>query len=103
MDPVILYLTAKDKAQAVALTKALLEARLIACANIMEAHSLYRWKGAIEEAAECVIIAKSMRGKVAAISETVRTLHSYECPCVVALPITDGNPDFLKWIAEETA
>jgi periplasmic divalent cation tolerance protein len=98
-----IYITCADGAEAEKIARALVSERLAACANILPGvRSVYRWKGKIEEAAEVAIIAKTRAGLVDALTERVKALHSYEVPCVVALPITGGNRDFLGWIEEET-
>lgn len=103
MDAVIIYITAKDKEQAATLARELLTEKLIACANIFEnVMSIYRWMGNIEEAKECVIIAKSRGEHVQKICERVEVLHSYDCPCVVATPVSAGHKPFLEWIEKET-
>lgn len=103
MEPVSVYITTSDRQEALSIVKALLVERLIACANITDqATSLYWWRGEIEQETECLIIAKSVRGRAEKLIERVRALHSYENPCVVISPIESGNPDYLKWIAEET-
>lgn len=101
---VMLYVTAPDRATALVLARALLEERLIACANVIEgAVSLYRWEGRIEEAAEAVLIGKTTAERMPAVIARIKERHPYSCPCVVALPIIDGNPEFLRWIRAETA
>ena len=50
---------------------------------------------------ETVLIAKTIEAKVPALMQRVKALHSYDCPCIVALPITDGNEAFLNWVAGE--
>src|SRR5690348_13012442 len=91
MQHVLLYITARDKPEATTIARNLLEARLIACANIIDgATSLYRWEGKIETAGECVLIMKSEQRHVQAIIGRVKQLHSYECPCIVAMPIVQG-------------
>ena len=55
-----------------------------------------------EEAAEVIVIAKTRDDLLDLLTERVRSLHSYECPCVVGLPAIGGNPDYLEWIASET-
>ena len=62
--------------------------------------SMYWWDGAVREGRETVLIAKTVAAKVEALTEKVRTLHSYDCPCIVAISIEDGNPAFLQWISE---
>ncbi|HUT97792.1 MAG TPA: divalent-cation tolerance protein CutA [bacterium] len=98
-----IYITCADAAQAEKIARALVEERLAACANILPGvRSIYRWKGNIEEAEEVALIAKTRAGLVDALTERVKALHSYEVPCIVALPITGGNREFLAWIEEET-
>lgn len=99
----LLYITAPDKPQALHLADLLLEARLVACVNILPGiHSLYHWEGRREEAQECAMIAKTTEALAAAAIECVRKAHPYECPCIITLPITGGNEAFLAWIGQET-
>lgn len=100
----MIYVTTKDAAEAEAIGSALVEERLVACVNILSpARSIYRWKGAIERASEAVLIAKTRDTLVERVIERVRTLHSYEVPCIEAIPIVNGNPAYLRWIDDETA
>lgn len=97
------YITAGSRDEALAIGRALVEARLAACGNVLDGMtSVYHWQGAIEQANEAVLIVKTRAELVEPLTERVRALHSYDCPCVVALPITDGNPDYLAWIDAET-
>ena len=96
------YMTAGNRQEAEAVGAALVEAKLAACINIVEnMTSMFIWQGAAQHETEVVVIAKTVAERVPALIEKVRSIHSYECPCIVCLPITDGNPDFLEWIAEE--
>jgi periplasmic divalent cation tolerance protein len=97
------YITAKDKAQALAIGRTLVEERLAACVNVWDGMtSIYRWEGAIEEASEAVLVAKTTEPHLPALAARVKALHTYECPCVVAWPIGTGNPPYLDWIERET-
>lgn len=97
------YITAASPEEARKIGRALVEERLAACVNIIDSMtSLYWWEGKIDEGRETVLIAKTREDLVAAVSDRVKALHSYSCPCVVSLPITQGNPDFLAWIERET-
>jgi periplasmic divalent cation tolerance protein len=99
----LVYMTTADAAEAERIGRALVEERLAACVNILEGmRSLYWWQGNLEEGHEAVLIAKTRDGLVDALTERVRALHSYECPCVVSLPITGGHGAFLGWIESET-
>ena len=102
-DARFVYVTTKDRAEAVAIGRALVDERLAACANVIDAvTSIYRWEGAVQEDTEAVLVAKSRADLIAPLTARVRALHSYDCPCVVALPIDGGNPDYLDWIAAQT-
>lgn len=103
MDTCLVYITASGPEEARRIGRALVAARLAACANVYSAiSSIYWWEGEVQEDTEAVLIAKTRKELVPALSNKVRDLHSYDCPCVVALPLVDGNPDFLDWIETET-
>ncbi len=102
----LVYMTAPDKAEAVTLARALVEARLVACVNILDGvTSVYWWEGSAQEDGEVVLIAKTKGDRMAALTDFVRTHHSYDVPCVVSLPVSgqEGNSDFLAWIREEAS
>jgi periplasmic divalent cation tolerance protein len=98
------YITAGSRDEALKIGCALVEERLAACANLIEGvTSIYRWEGAIQQDAEVALLVKTRMEFVPRLAERVGALHSYDCPCVVALPIEGGNPAFLDWIVAETA
>jgi len=104
MSSVWVYITAGSLVEARKVGRALIEARLAACVNILEnMRSMYHWKGKVEEDREVVLIAKTRNDLVAPLTEAVTAAHGYDVPCVVSLPITGGNPDFLAWIRAETS
>jgi periplasmic divalent cation tolerance protein len=83
--------------------RALLDARLAACVNIVPGVlSLYHWQGAIEEAAEWTLLIKSTRAHFSALCSELRRVHSYQVPEIIALPIVDGDASYLEWIERET-
>ena len=97
------YVTAGSEDEAARLGRSLVEARLAACANVIgRVRSFYWWDGSVQEGAEAVLILKTREELLDALIAKVRAEHSYDCPCVVALPIEAGNPDFLAWIDAET-
>jgi periplasmic divalent cation tolerance protein len=103
MDASLLYITTQSSAEAKAIGTALLEERLVACINIVDGiQSMYWWNGSITSDTEAMCIAKTKTSLVPEVITKVKTIHSYTCPCVVSLPIIDGNPEFLAWIARET-
>jgi len=100
---VLVYITHENEARARALGRALVEARLAACANVLGAMTpIFRWEGEVREDSEAVLIAKTRAALVDELTAFVQARHGYDCPCVVALPIVGGNPAFLEWIAAET-
>jgi len=82
---------------------ALVEERLVACAQVQPVRSIYRWKGEIERADEWLVTAKTRFDLIEAVVECVRTLHGYDLPEAVAVPIVGGSTDYLAWVRAETA
>jgi len=102
-DTRLIYVAAASPDQALALARALVEARLVACANVLPGiRSVYWWDGTVQTETEAVLIAKTRADLVEQVIRKVCDLHSYSCPCVVAVPIESGNQAFLDWIATET-
>ena len=98
----LIYITAGSKDEAKQIGKALINAGLAACVNIIEnMTSMYTWDGKLQDDKETILIAKTTKERVPDLIEKVKSLHSYDCPCIVSLPVSDGNPAFLKWIADE--
>ena len=96
---IVVFVTAKDISQARKIAQDLLEEKLIACANIMDGvQSFFWWKGKINESSEVMLALKTRRDLFDRIVSRVRSLHIYDTPEVIALPIVDGSPDYLKWI-----
>jgi periplasmic divalent cation tolerance protein len=99
-----LYVTAANAEEAKAIGEALVQERLVACANILgPIASIYWWQGKVQQESEAVLVAKTRADRVEQVIARVKALHSYTVPCVVSLAIEQGNPDFLRWIAAETA
>ncbi|MEE8393935.1 MAG: divalent-cation tolerance protein CutA, partial [Rhodospirillales bacterium] len=67
-----------------------------------EIESVYRWKGEVCQDREVALIVKTTDRLVEKVVARIKELHSYDCPCVISIPITGGNPDFLDWIVSET-
>lgn len=99
----LVYITALDADQALAIGRVLVHERLAACINVLPGMtSIYRWQGVVEEAREAVLIAKTRADRITALTERVRSLHTYRLPCVVALTIDGGDADYLDWLARES-
>ena len=97
-----IYMTAGDAAEAKKIAGELVASKLAACVNILEnMNSVYVWQGEIQEDSEVVMIAKTTRENVPQLIEKVKSLHSYDCPCIVSLPVLNGHQPFLEWIEAE--
>jgi periplasmic divalent cation tolerance protein len=104
MDAVAVYITCKDDDQAETIGKALVSERIVACVNIIDAiKSIYWWQGDICNDSECILIAKTRASLFDTVVRRTKELHTYQVPCIVAFPITLCNPDYLKWIEENTS
>lgn len=100
----IAYVTAENRKEAVYLAETIVKERLAACANILgTVTAVFHWEGGIEQGEETALLFKTRRDLLEDLTARVRELHSYDCPCVAALPIDGGNPAFLQWIGEETS
>ncbi len=100
---VVVFVTAPDEQNAAAIGRALVEERLAACANLLgPIRSIYRWEGAVEDAAEQLLVIKTRASRFAALQARVKQLHPYQVPEIVAVPIQDGLPQYLQWIEEST-
>jgi periplasmic divalent cation tolerance protein len=102
---VLLVLTnapSADSARHIA--RSLVDARLAACVNILPAcQSVYRWQGAVEEAAEVPVLIKTTAAHYAAVEAAIRLAHPYELPEIIAVPVERGLPGYLSWVATETS
>jgi periplasmic divalent cation tolerance protein len=98
----LIYMTVGNKEEAKTIGKELITSGLAACVNIVDnMNSMYMWENELQDDNETILIAKTEETRVPALIEKVKSLHSYDCPCVLSLSVSDGNQAFLNWIAEE--
>jgi periplasmic divalent cation tolerance protein len=101
-DKIVVLSTCGSEDEAQRIARHLVEQRLAACVNIFPgARSIYRWKDAIEESAELVLVIKSRRELFAALRLELEKIHTYEVPEVIALQIVDGSEAYLGWLDRE--
>ncbi len=94
------YVTAGSKSEAVAIGNELVEHGLAACVNIIDnMNSIYIWDGELQYDNEVVLIAKTTEARLPELMESIKSNHSYDCPCILTLPVSGGNPAFLEWVA----
>lgn len=99
---IVIFITASSDAEARKIAKLLLEQKKAACVNIVSSvGSSFWWKGKIDSANESLLIIKTKASVLKKIIELVKTVHSYEVPEIIAMPIIGGHDDYLKWIDNE--
>lgn len=94
--------TCGDRSAAEHLATLLLQRRLVACVQLQDIHSFYRWEGAVQSDPEVLLLIKTRTAAYAALEASIRELHDYQVPEIVQLPITAGFADYLNWVREET-
>jgi periplasmic divalent cation tolerance protein len=98
-----IVVTDADAERLVALTRTLVEERLVACGqHVAPIRSVYRWEGAVHDEAEARVALHTRRSLVDAVVARAVELHAYDVPCVLAVPLVGGNPAYLRWIVQET-
>ncbi|MFP4517926.1 MAG: divalent-cation tolerance protein CutA [Oceanicaulis sp.] len=105
-DMAILYTTWPDEESAARAAEALLDERLIACANILgTAQSMFRWRGETRREAETVVLFKTAAAQARTVRDRLLALHPYEEPAIVQLGLEDAgtSPAFAAWAARESA
>jgi periplasmic divalent cation tolerance protein len=99
----IVYITAPNKKEAVKIGKELVKNKLAACVNVYDGVvSIYKWEGKQSEDTEAVLFAKTKKKLFPKIKDFVRSIHSYECPCIVSIPLAEADGPFADWIRKNT-
>jgi len=98
----LVLVTCANAAEAKRIARAVVEARLAACVNILsgEVTSIYRWKGKVESTRERLLLIKTSRKRLAKLHAAVERLHSYDVPEFIVLPIVAGSRAYLAWVNE---
>jgi len=93
--------TFPDRETAQRISNQLIAEKFAACANILPAvESIYRWKGKIETGNETLVFFKLSEDRQSAFQEKLRSLHTYEVPEIIFIPVSSGLPEYLRWVAE---
>jgi periplasmic divalent cation tolerance protein len=96
-------ITADNEDWLITFTRSLLEARLVACGqHIAPIRSVYRWEGTIHNDHETRVALHTRSSLVQAVIDRTRQAHPYDVPCILAIPVEAGNPDYVQWVIEET-
>jgi periplasmic divalent cation tolerance protein len=99
----VVLIAVSNQKEAVRIGEGMVNARLAACANIITGvQSIYHWKGKVVKAKEVLLILKTTRPRYPALERAVKTMHTYETPEIIALPLKEGFEQYIGWICEET-
>jgi periplasmic divalent cation tolerance protein len=99
----IVYSTVDDIKNARRIAHTLVEEQLVACVNIVpDIESIYKWEGKIEMENECILIAKTVDENVKKTITRIKSLHPYEVPDIIVIPIIGGVKEYLDYITNET-
>lgn len=100
---VLAVTTAPSDEEGRRIVRVLVERRIIACGTVLPgATSIYRWKGAVEEAREAVVLMKTTEARVSALRDALPALHPYDVPELIVVPVTGGHAPYLDWLRAET-
>lgn len=98
---IVVLVTASSKEEAERIAKGILEKNLAACVNIIDGvNSFFWWEGKIDSSAEALMVIKTNKAKLDELSALIKSLHSYDTPEIIALPIVAGDKKYLDWINE---
>lgn len=99
----LIYVTTSDEKKAMVIGEMIVEERLAACANVIsDMKSIYWWKGNLEKDNESILILKTIDNNVNDIINRIKEIHSYDNPCIIAIPVSNVSDSYLEWINDET-
>ena len=94
----VVLVTVSSLSEGQTIATALIEDKLAACVNLLPIDSIYLWQGEIQQDREYQLIIKTDLKKFTELAAKIKTLHSYEVPEIIALPIVDGSQAYLNWL-----
>ena len=98
----VIFVTVANRKEAVRIGQEMVQMKLAACANVIPGiQSIYRWKGKIAKAQEVLLILKSTKPRYHALEKAIKTMHAYEVPEIIALPVTEGLEAYVGWVRSE--
>jgi periplasmic divalent cation tolerance protein len=99
----VILVTTANRKEAVRIGEGMVNVKLAACANIIpRIESIYRWKGKVVKTQEVLLILKSTKPRYRALEKAIKTMHTYETPEIIALPVKEGLDQYIGWVCSET-
>ncbi len=103
MAEILVFVTTASEQEASKIAHELVEKRLAACANILgRVRSVFSWEGKVTDEQEALMVLKSHDDRFDELSRRIKELHSYSVPEIIAIPITQGLPEYLQWVRNTT-
>ena len=103
-EPIVVLTTCPDEAVAARIGRDLVESGLAACVSrVGPVHSIYRWQGAIQDEPEVLLVIKTVTTRYSELEMRLKSLHPYEVPEIIALPVTRGSAEYLAWLGGAVA
>lgn len=100
---IVVFVTTPSEEEAARISRSLVEARLVACANVLpRVRSIFRWEGKVTEEQESLIVLKTRSGLMKQVEKAIKKMHSYSVPEIIAIPIAQGSAEYLSWIRDVT-
>jgi periplasmic divalent cation tolerance protein len=99
IEPIVVLTTCPDDVVAADIARELVESGLAACVSRMGAvHSTYRWQDAIHDEPEVLLVIKTLSTRYSELEMRLKSIHPYDVPEIIALPVTRGYPEYLTWL-----
>jgi periplasmic divalent cation tolerance protein len=100
---IVVFVTTPSEEEATRMSRSLVEARLVACANVLpRVRSIFRWEGKVTEEQESLIVLKTRSSLMKPLEKAIKKMHSYSVPEIIAIPIAQGSAEYLSWIRDVT-
>jgi periplasmic divalent cation tolerance protein len=100
-EPIVIFTTCPDEAAASRIARNLVESGLAACVSrVGPVHSTYRWQGAIQDEPEVLLVIKAVSTRYSELEMRLKSLHPYDVPEIIALPVASGSADYLSWLRQ---
>jgi periplasmic divalent cation tolerance protein len=100
-DHLVVLVTASSSAQARRIARRLLQSKLAACVNMIPVESMFLWKGEIQEEEEVLMVIKTRSEAFDELMNAVKSMHTYDTPEIIGMPVVMGSREYLKWIDDE--
>jgi periplasmic divalent cation tolerance protein len=98
----VIMVTVANRKDAARIGQEMVHMKLAACANVIPGiQSIYRWKGKVVKAQEALLILKTTKPRYHALEKAIKTIHAYEVPEIIALPVTEGLETYVGWVRSE--